>query len=174
MKTLFLLPIVALLLFTSCSSNNSDFSSALDYNNYIVEQQAKIIRPMIQVMDSDDPAEMKIKLGELQKIINENLDEVKPKKAYSGGEELKRTYIELAMFYSETVKTDYVEMIDILAEILDGDMSNYARLEELSGIVGEKEIPFDNAFQMAQEKFASANNLSITDNSLQNEIDAMQ
>lgn len=174
MKKLFLLPLFAVLFLTSCKTNDSDFTSALDFNNYIVNKQSEIVRPMINLMSSEDPAIMKEELVKLQAIIDANITEVKAKKPYKGGEEMKTAYLDLVTFYQETAGNDYREMIDILAEILDGDLSNYGRLEELSVEVGEKEVPFDQKFQHAQEAYAQSHNLRITDNSLQQEIDAIR
>lgn len=171
MKTLFLL----LVLLTSGLASAQKFSSAVEYNDHIVDLQNEIGYKMIafneQVGGENSTMEQVQPffddLLSTTRDVIQRLEKVQP---WENNKELKLAALELFRFYERTIDKDYRQMIGIVykAEMTDED---YQALTEILAKVTEDEKAFDNRFQLAQQAFADKYNIDLEKNELQEELD---
>lgn len=152
-----------------------EFNSAIDYNDYIVEQQNKVGEAILtfnDVMASDDATKESIQPYHelLISTCREGLGNLHELSDYEGNDELRQAAIDLFNFYVLTFTDDYTEMI----EILFGENSDEETMDNLNALlekitIGEGE--FDNGFAMAQASFSELYGFDLLENELQEEID---
>ncbi len=161
----------------SCGPKNKDgevnFESALDYNNYIIDLQSKTIKAILSFADAcslADETSMRSSYEKFQKQAKESLTELKKLGSFDGSTEFRDKAIDLFSFYVEVADNDYKKMLDLLLK-KDFNDADQAEIDKIVAKVSEKETGFDAAFAKAQEDFAAKNNLQITKNTLQDQID---
>jgi len=142
----------------------------VEYNDYIVEQQNKIgseMKVFIGVLTDElsTKSEALTALDKLNETISlstitiENLKQIDPDFG------LKTEALNLFKFYSKTISTSYLKLLDELyAETPDLDKMN-----QLMTQITEEEAIYDNAYKTAQEKFAAQNNFVLEANTLMDE-----
>ncbi len=164
-------------LVVSCGPKNKDgevnFETALDYNNYIIDLQSKTIKSILGFADACQLAEeatMRSSYEKFQKQAKESLTELKKLGSFDGNTDFRDKAVGLFSFYVEVADKDYKKMLDLLLKdnFVDADQ---AEIDKIVTKVSDKEVIFDEAFAKAQTDFAAKNNLQITKNALQNQID---
>lgn len=167
---------VSFLMF-SCGNKAKDgevnFDSAQDYNNYIIDLQSKTIKAILSFADAcstGDATIMRTSYEQFQKQAKESVVELKKLGSFDGNSEFRDKAIDLFSFYEEVANNDYKKMLDLLLKE-DFNDADQAEIDAIVAKVSEKEAKFDAAFAKAQDEFASKNNMSITKNALQDEID---
>ncbi len=158
-------------------SGKRTFSSAIAFNDFIVEEQNKIIKVMLAFSNHETAMSDK-KLGNkmIDDIVEttegalEALDGIEP---YDKGEDLLKAAKDLFQFYHDMADKDYREMVDIISKGEDMTDADLARIDEIALEVEKREVPLDNAFAKAQMAFAKANNMQIRENEMQGEIDQL-
>lgn len=171
MKTLFLL----LVLLTSGMVSAQKFSSAVEYNDHIVDLQNEIGYKMIafneQVGGENSTLEQVQPffddLLSTTRDVIKRLEKVQP---WENNKELKSAALELFRFYEVTIDRDYRKMMEIIykTELTDED---YTALTDILAKVTEDEKGFDGRFQVAQQAFADKYNFDLEKNELQDELD---
>jgi hypothetical protein len=145
----------------------------ITYNDGIVGLQVKTMERMI-AFQSMTAEEMQAELAPMAAELDESIATLEKLVAIPGGEDLRLSALDLFKFYKGMVTEELTELVAILLKgeenITEEDMT---RIDELANAMGEKEVPFDEAFQTAQQAFAKANNMMLQENELQKEIDNM-
>lgn len=153
-----------------------EFKTAVEYNDYIVGQQdvvgtailnlnmamseETIYRESIQPYYDDLLAASKIGLANISKMP-----------AYEGNIELRNAAIELFVFYEQTFNNEYKQLLDLVfKEDLDDESLN--QIDILLEKITNDEKPIDEKFAKVQAAFAKKHGFDLTQNEMQEEIDA--
>jgi hypothetical protein len=156
-------------------SAQNPYASAVDYNDFIVEQQNAIGSAIINfnTIFGDENLNEEMALaghGELLSVIQQSIDAMEVLEAFEGNTELRNSALELFRFYDRIVQKQYLDMLYIMlkVEITSDD-------EELMGdllrSITDEEAGFDLRFQAAQNAFAEKYNFKLIENEMQEEID---
>jgi hypothetical protein len=147
-------------------------SDPIRYNDYIVNQQSRIGEELLKLIGMFDalPEDKAVCIDQLEVIIATcksaiaNLQNLATINHEFG---MRDSAIELFQFYDVTMETDYRKVIDELyAEIPDMEL-----LQSILTRIQEQEATSDKKFQGAQEQFAKYHNISLQENSLQEEFE---
>lgn len=145
--------------------------SAIEYNDGIVGLQGQIINEMLKVMKFETFEPVK-ELNDLIYTIKESKEVLNNLETYEGGEEMKRTALDLFMFYEKACEGPWMQAFKLF-EDTKGNMSMEQEEEFIKLLEqgGEGEEKYDSAFSKAQNDFAARHGFVIGENALQNEID---
>lgn len=147
-------------------------TSAIEFNDMIVEEQTKIGQRIIDfntAVENSAPTDLPLQL---------TLDQTKAsiavveKLSWQDGAALKKSALELFKFYQSIVANEYVEMVKIVEkpELVDADIT---RINELLASITDREAVLDADFAAQQEAFAKLNGFTLERNELQDELDGL-
>ena len=153
--------------------NGVAFKSAVQYNDYIVNRQAKHIQ---NVLDFSKAAGKNLDSAEkmLDKFTGETaifVEELKDMPAYKGDSSLRDAAVRIFNFYKKVFQIDYPRIIQIRKK---GDEMTNEELEEMKDIVGKitrDEEGYDKSFHNIQKNFADKNNIKLTENKMQKKFE---
>lgn len=147
--------------------------TAIEYNDFIVNEQNKIgvkIIDFTTALDALDFTLAETNLGLLQERVNEVIKNVEDQGPYPNNDGLYTAVLDLFRFYKTIVNNEYREILTTLQkESLE--TNDFDRLNILVASITDREKLVDEAFQSAQQKFASDNNFELTENEFQQQID---
>ncbi|MGE0635181.1 MAG: hypothetical protein AB7P01_01980 [Bacteroidia bacterium] len=162
--------LLLLLLITPFALSVFAQTSALEFNDNIVEEQNKIGQRIIDFnyaveagTDTDLPLQLTLEQTKASIAVIEKL-------SWQDGAALKKSAIELFKFYQSIVANEYVEMVKII-EKPDLSEADITRLNELLASITEREAKLDADFAAQQDAFAKLNNFTLERNELQDELD---
>jgi hypothetical protein len=155
--------------------NGELYRSAAQYNDYIVSRQSKVMK---NVMDFVSVSETSLDSAEklLDKYIlqmDKIIEEISGMPAYKGDSALRDAAKATFVFYRKIFGKEYKEIIEIRRE---GGAFTEQGVAEMNGIVdriSREEEQYDKAFHNAQRDFAAKNNMKLTENELQKQIDKL-
>jgi hypothetical protein len=157
----------------SVGRNGVAFKSAVQYNDYIVNRQAKHIQNVLDFAkaagkDLDSAEKMLDKFsGETATII----EELSGMPAYKGDSSLRDAAVSIFNFYKKVFQIDYPRIIRIRKK---GDEMTNEELKEMKDIVGRitrDEEGYDKSFHNTQKDFADKNNIKVTENEMQKKFE---
>ena len=157
-------------------STKATFSTAVEYNDFIIGQQEKVIKAVLSMsevmnapkINNDD---LKASYDVFGKECKKALDTVKTMDEFNGNKAFRDESIKLFEFYYEIYQKDYKEIVEILIKGENISDTDVARLKEIQESITKRENVRDGAFAEAQNKFATENNMQIIPNEVQNQID---
>lgn len=161
--TRFLLAVlfVSCTLFFACSppahSGDRQFHTAVEYNDFILEQQNSIIRRMLklnELYDRGTDAEIRIAFDSLVVQCESSLKCIEQLTDFEEDSVLKSDAQRLFTFYNGIFHKEYKRMLDIF---LKGELASDAEVEELNRIViqvGEQEAKLNEALSKSQQAFS--------------------
>ncbi len=172
-KKLLIFLAITIFIFSSCGKS----SSALRYNDKIIEIQSKVINKIIiltQSMKTGNTDLMQRRLEELQQQTTLSANEITSLEEFEGGNELFNAALDLFEFYESVCKNEFQEMIEILARSQSGiSAMDLSRMQDLQRIIQEEEGALDRKLLTAQQDFAKQFGFRIGKNKLQKKIDNM-
>ncbi|MDD2413114.1 MAG: hypothetical protein PHR79_09405 [Bacteroidales bacterium] len=139
------------------------FSTAEEYNNYIVDLQLETIKSIMMFSDAcaeGVPQQMEFTYQDFQSQAVLSFEKIKKLGDFNGSTELRDAAIDLFGFYVEISQNEYKQILDILLKREYSEQDDII-VDSLITIVGEKEETHDSAFENAQEKFALDNELQM-------------
>lgn len=162
------------LLFIGFKSQAQQFSTPIEYNDYIINLQTIIGEKIIAFNEALnlETATFESLLPYHRALIETSADAVAKTKslpAYEGNSELRDNALALFEFYYKTFSNEYLEMIKIIFET-DLDDAEVARLSEILEYITANEATIDNNFQTAQKAFAEKYNMTLGENELQDKL----
>lgn len=176
-KTVGMKPFVLVIAFVAAffTSNAQTFTVAVEYNDFIVDQQNKIGQKILLLVEKFGEEGMTKEgisptLEDLLATAKSGVAATKQLGPFEGGAQLKESALALFQFYVRIIDIDYREMINILY-VSALDDAAMTRLNEIIAKVQAEEAKYDGNFQAAQSAFATANNITLEENELQDEID---
>ena len=158
------------------SSEKLTFSTAIEYNDFIIGQQEKVIKAVLKLSDvmNANPInnnDLKANYNVFGKECKKALDTIKKMDSYNNNTGFRDESIRLFQFYYDIYEKDYKELIDIIVKgdkITEADATRMLQIQES---ITKRENKRDGKFAAEQNKFASENNMQIIQNDLQKEID---
>ena len=174
-----LFPLFILMVLAACNSavkgkNGVTYKSAVQYNDYIVTRQTALIKNVLEfskVAQTDlDSAESKLRgyAREADKMI----EEIKGMPPYKGDTALRNAAVNSFSFYKRVFEKDYMDILRIKKK--GAENITPEDMEEANAIVekiSKEEEGFDKRFHEAQKNYADKNNMKLSDNKMQKEID---
>jgi hypothetical protein len=157
----------------SKGKNGVTYKSAVQYNDYIVSRQTKLMQ---NILDFSKAAE--IDLDSAEKMLNRyvietaaNVEEIKGMPAYKGDTSLRDAAARSFGFYKNVFQNDYSRIIDIRKK---GEEMTPEDIEEMQNIVEKitrEEEGYDKTFHNAQKNFADKNKMKLMENEMQKKFD---
>ncbi|MFH0865570.1 MAG: hypothetical protein V1904_05220 [Bacteroidota bacterium] len=160
---------IIMLAISSCGSKSGStsdtlsFSSAVEYNDFIIGQQEKILdchKACTDAVDRNDITFAKTKLDELAKQCKTSVDTLNKMDAYNSNTAFRDAGVKLFSFYKDFAGKGFKEELEIMAKPqLTPDDEN--RINQIENEFSTKEGDLYNAFIEAQNKFASENDIIL-------------
>jgi hypothetical protein len=167
-----------ILLFTFAVLSNSkaqNFSTPVEYNDYIVNSQNELIELLLvfnEEVSADGAEEDSLLLLADQMTLKAKslVSKVQAMSDYEGNWDLRNSALELFQFYERTFSNEYREMIKLIFAP-ELDEATLTKLNEILEKVTNAEAYYDNKFAEAQQAFAKKHNIELIENELQEEVD---
>lgn len=180
---------ISLLFFSGCiiscnpgveGKNGVTYKSAVAYNDYILNRQAIIISAVLDFGKTTkknlDSAEVKRK--EFSTTSNLIISEVEGMPAYRGDSSFRNAAVRYFSFFKRLFEQDYKEYLRLLEKgknLASADVDEiYKTSAEMKAIMSKttrEEESYDKDFRNAQQRFADENNMKLTENKIQREIE---
>ena len=159
-------------------SNGIVYKSPLEYNNYIMARQKKVVEgiSVYTAASQGDFQKASFELNKVVGIITDALKDIHGMSSFDGDSSLKVAAVDLFSFYKKSFSSDFREMLTISEKvhdstITDADIRQYKNLQD--GIA-KVESPLDEKMKESQVTFAKAHNLKLSDHSIQDKIDNLK
>jgi hypothetical protein len=156
--------------------NGVVYKSAVEYNDYIISRQSTLIKNVmdfVKVSQTD--------LDSADKILDKNVAEISimikdlnGMPAYKGDSTLRNAAINLFQFYKRVFGNEYKKLIEIRRSGGDSTSEGVVEMNSIVERVTKEEESYDKSFHNAQKDFAEKNNMKLTGNELQKNIDQMK
>lgn len=175
-QLLFILALPLVMFLTSCSEKKSDkisFSSAIEYNDFIINLQSKTIKEILILNDNMKSGDSALVFASFDKFgaqAKASYEELKKLDTFKKDGEFRDKSLDLFKFYVRIYEVDYKEMIGLVMK-KDISKEDLARIDEIVDKVSLEETKLDEGFANAQQIFATKHNLKMKENKLQKEID---
>ncbi len=157
-------------------TNGVVYKTAVEYNNYIIDRQKILIKNVmdfVQVSQTD--------LDSADKILDKNVAEISVMindmngmPAYKGDSTLRNASINLFKFYKRVFGNEYKKLIEIRRYGGDSTSNGVAEMNDIVQRITKEEANYDRIFHNTQKDFAEKNNMKLTDNEMQKNIDKMK
>lgn len=148
------------------NNNPPEFKSAIDYNNYIISEQEKVLAGMNKLskaVENDSYNDMDNALDTLKIQSKKSLKVIKGMGIYNNNTEFRDAAVNLFSFYFKISKKEFKTMVKILKKGDKISQKDIDVINDMNRIISEKENVLDTSFSEAQQKFAKENNFSISD-----------
>ncbi len=157
--------------------NGVSYSSAVQYNDYIVDRQTKLMKNVLEFGKMSD-SQMDTADAALRRYANQAetmIGELKGMPAYKGDSALRDAAVRSFTFYKRVFETEYMDLLKIRQKgqenITPDDVAEANRIVES---ISKEEESFDAAFKKAQENYAERNHMKLKNNSLQDDLNKLK
>lgn len=145
------------------------FKNAVDYNDYIINEQNKIgvaINGFMKACGKGKLKDMDTRHADVIKQIDASIVAINAMPAYKGNVGFKNAASELFEVYKSIAQREYRDIIALMNEGIEvGD--NRARFNNVLYKIDEKSKPFSDKFLTEQVKFAESFKISLGANELE-------
>jgi len=149
------------------------FHSAADYNNYIVEEQSRIIKENLEYISksvhSNNATRIESRRLEVLKQIDKSLEKIKRMPDFEGNVDFRNEVLVGMQLFRQAYESRYKEASDLYPtrEQSYEAMERYYALQDSA----ESEIKSANErIQIAQKEFAAKNNIKLVSDDKKNKI----
>lgn len=140
------------------------FDDAVDYNDYIVNEQFAIIEEMeawsTLISELAEKDVVLTKLNQMLSQIEISIKKVKKLDDYEGNTAFRDAAIELFSFYGKICGNEYKELVEILYSEDLGE-EELTRMNEIVEDITIREQNYDEKFISAQKEFAEKHNFIL-------------
>lgn len=179
MRKILLLTLATTILLGACKNktpkgaNGETYSSATEYNDYIVDRQMTLMKRVMSFsqmaqINLDSAANM---LDGFVKETSTMVKEIKGMPPYKGDSTLRDASANLFGFYRKIFDNEYRDILQLRKEQDGTSVEIQDRIEALVKGIEDEEKGYDRSFQAAQKAFAAKNNMRIIENPMQKEFD---
>ncbi len=153
--------------------NGVTYKSAVQYNDYIVGRQAKLIQHVLdfaKAAENDlDSAEKMLDLytGETARTV----EEIKGMPPYKEDSSLREAAVRSFGFYKNVFQNDYSRIITIKKKGVDMTNEDIEEMKKIVDKITRDEEGFDKSFHNAQKNFADKNHMKLIENEMQKKFD---
>lgn len=177
-KIIILFTVVTISLLIGCKpnakgTNGITYSSAVEYNDYIVKKQQDLMTNIINLSAEQDVNKFEKTINDMIPKIDQSIKDIQGMPAWNGDTILRNKALDLFKFYREACTNEFATVIKLLKDV-QTNPDNAAKIQEITSAVSKKEESFDDAIQKAQEDFAKENNMEVKANSMQQQIDGLK
>jgi hypothetical protein len=153
--------------------NGVSYKSAVEYNDYIVGRQTKLMQ---HVLDFAKAADNNLDSAQnmLDKYISETaetVEQIKGMPAYKGDTSLRDAATRSFEFYKNVFQNDYSRIIAIRKKGADMTEEDVKDMQAIVDKITREEEGFDKSFHNAQKNFADRNNMKLIENEMQKKFD---
>jgi hypothetical protein len=155
--------------------NGVVYKSAVQYNNYIVERQNKIIQQVMQFARVSD-TNLDSASALLDLVLNDVsvfIEDISGMPAYKKDTALRNSAVALFTFYADIFKNDYKQIIAIRQKDEFMTEEDLRQINEIVHNLSRREEQYDKRFQLAQKNFAKKNNMTLGENKMQKRLEEM-
>lgn len=137
------------------------FSNAIEYNDYIVQQQLNIQSAMTafnETVNNSEKPEIntaRLKVVDESRTATKNIRNMPP---FKGQTAFRDAAANLFEFYTKVTSTTYAEMIDLM---FSEKADRSEKMEALVNKITADEKVYDDKFLAAQQAFAKAHNFKL-------------
>lgn len=190
-KILSILILIPLLLICGCSNNKpiteesilqkadevldkGEAESAIEYNNFILGAQAKVINGMLALNWDASSEAFNLEIENLIQLLNTILKNVNSIDTYKHGKDFKEALKEQLYMYKDIAKNDFLEIFELQNKSPTSDEEIKELSSKIDAIykrIEEKEAPIDIKVNNAQIEFAKRHNLKLHATELQEKLD---
>lgn len=190
-KILSILILIPLLLICGCSNNKpiteesilqkadevldkGEAESAIEYNNFILGAQAKVINGMLALNWDASSEAFNLEIENLIQLLNTILENVNSIDTYKHGKDFKEALKEQLYMYKDIAKNDFLEIFELQNKSPTSDEEIKELSSKIDAIykrIEEKETPIDIKVNNAQIEFAKRHNLKLHATELQEKLD---
>lgn len=171
-KLMYLLLIVGVAVSAGCEKK----TNPVDYNNTIINEQAKVVDIVLDFnakIDIDSFKQARVLLDKTGIQCDSSIKAVEALGDYEGDASFKNAAIDLFKFYKRASVQDYKELLDLIEkeEMTDEDYDRVTLI--LQNLKNEEEV-LDDKVRTAQKAFADKHGVKITGNPIQDKIDNIE
>lgn len=148
--------------------------SAIEYNNFILGTQAKILNAILNLNWDSNSEAFNSEIKNLIQLLDNGLKIIDSIEVYQHGEDLKEAFKVQLHMHKDMVENDYLELF----ELINIEPSSEQEMEELSSKIDSitkrmeaKEAPIDEKLFTAQRRFAKKYGLKLQATEIQEKID---
>jgi hypothetical protein len=168
-----LVAVTSILFFAACKqqtarSGDRKFYTAVEYTDFISDQQNAIIKRMLKLTDTYDtgtPAEIKTQFDSLVKQSDISLSEIRRLTDYEGDTMLKLDAERLFEFYNHIFHNEYRKMVDIFLKGAEASEEDVAELNRIVKDVRLRESALNASLSKSQVEFSKKFGFEFLDNS---------
>ena len=164
MKYFTVILILSSLITLNLGAQDYVFGNAVEYNDFIVNEQLMIASAMNQaalIFEKGTFTEINNTLDNLQKSINQSIEKVSKLPPYQANTSFRDAALALFRLYSKLAANEYRELAKIITKS-DLNESDINRVNELLTAISEGEKPLDAKFKAEQDNFALVHGFSIS------------
>ena len=190
-KVLSLLLLISILLTCGCSNkkliteesilqkadevlDKGKAESAIEYNNFILGTQAKILNAILNLNWDSNSEAFNSEIKNLIQLLDNGLKIIDSIEVYQHGEDLKEAFKVQLHMHKDMVENDYLELF----ELVNIEPASEQEMKELSSKIDSitkrmeaKEAPIDEKLFTAQRRFAKKYGLKLQATEIQEKID---
>lgn len=129
--------------------------SAVDYNDMIVDEQAKIGEKITNYSYSESPEKSVLNYNALVQQINVSIATIEKLGAWQDDDSFRQATLRLFRFYKSIIENEYKQFLAIMRKPDDQiTEADFAQMDKLDMEIQQKEKKFDDDFLNAQIAFA--------------------
>ena len=153
--------------------NGVTYKSAVQYNDYIVSRQAKLMQ---KVLDFAKATEINLDSAEkmLERFTGETaiaVEEIKGMPPFKGDSSLRDAAVRSFGFYKNVFQNDYFRIISIRKKGEEITTEDQDEMKRIVDKITREEEGFDKSFHNAQKNFADKNHMKLMENDMQKKFD---
>lgn len=148
--------------------------SAIEYNNFILGTQAKILNAILNLNWDSNSEAFNSEIKNLIQLLDNGLKIIDSIEVYQHGEDLKEAFKVQLHMHKDMVENDYLELF----ELINIEPASEQEMKELSSKIDSitkrmeaKEAPIDEKLFSAQRRFAKKYGLKLQATEIQEKID---
>ena len=154
--------------------DKGEAESAIEYNNFILGAQAKVINGMLALNWDASSEAFNLEIENLIQLLNTILKNVNSIDTYKHGKDFKEALKEQLYMYKDIAKNDFLEIFELQNKSPTSDEEIKELSSKIDAIykrIEEKETPIDIKVNNAQIEFAKRYNLKLHATELQEKLD---
>lgn len=140
------------------------FKSAIDYNNFIIDEQEKVgtcMNHLSQAVESGTPQDMNDALDTLQVQTKKSKNVIGKLGAYNNNKDFRNAAVKLFLFYYKISRKEFKKMVKVISKGDKITKKDISVIDTIDKSISAKETILDASFSEAQQKFARENNFTI-------------
>ena len=150
------------------------FKTPIDYHNYILNEQQKIVNAIISFSNQFNSKDsiLLANYNSTKGVIKKSCENIQKLPAYNGDSEMKDAALPLFEMYFNAMDVEYREIVDLFIK-KDFGKKTQERVNFLLNSINEKEKKLDVRLIDAQANFAQKYKLEIQNNQLQQKVNSI-